>query len=311
MRHHAEDLQTIYEILETYPKPLAVLDFFCGEVGHEFGAAQCLGGQFYDKYHDSAHVIALCWQGASILYANLSDDQIEFADKKRSRSGDKRHDGGRKIHWLNKMKHGDRIKKIKNVIAYQAPQDVAEKAMERVHGLGADRQWARVERRLTHMGFIFPAGEERPIQEPYIALFDRNERHQPERNTRVWQVRLFHRWAKSFGFKLVVISDFYPRQWKGVICIPFADRNLDRLCNVIRHSVLYATPPSGVGNAGMVFGCNFVALGIWSRRQRNIMPSIVEGRGFQHFGTLTEPEGDVANRVREYLMGLQGNEVFC
>lgn len=303
MRYYAKDLQAIYEILETLPKPLVVLDFFCGEVGNEFSAAQCLGGQFYDKYHDAAYVAALCWQGASLLYTNLSDAQIEFTDERRSRSGDRRHDGGRKIHWLGKMGHNKHIEKIKNIIAHQVPQDVAEKAMERLHGLGSDKQWAQTEKRLTRTGFIFSVGKERPIQEPYIAIFDRNERHQPERNTQRWQIDLFHKWAHEFGFQLAIISDFYPRsQPDNVIRFAF-NRDLDLLCNIIRHSVLYATPPSGSGDAGMTFGCDFVGLGVWSQRTRDIMPKVVEGRGFRHFGILDSPDGKAANKVEKYLMG--------
>lgn len=301
MRYYAKDLQTIYRILETYPGPVAVLDFFCGEVGCEIRAAQSLGGQFYDQYRDTIRVVALCWQGASLLYTNLSDDQIEFTDKKRSRSGNKRHDGGRKIRWLNQMGHGDHIKRIKNVVAYQAPQDVAEKVVERMHGLGSDKQWVLGQERLTRTGFVFSVGGKRLIQNPYIALFDRNEKHQPERNTRRWQINLFHKWAREFGLRLAIISDFYPRsQPDNVIRFTF-NRDFDLLCNITQHSILYAAPASGAGDAGMTFGCNFVGLCAWSRRTKDIMPSVVRGRGFQHFGILAAPDGMVANKVKEYL----------
>lgn len=300
MRHHAKDLQTIYRILEAYPKPLAVLDFFCGEVGCESRAAQSLGGQFYDKHHGEAHVVALCWQGASLLYTNLSDDQIEFTDKKRSRSGDKRHDGGRKIHWLTKMGHKGSMKKT-NIVVRQAPQDVSEKAMIRMHKLDVVKQWTQAEERLTRTGFVFSAGGRRLIQDPYIALFDRNERHQPERNTRRWQIDLFHKWAREFGFRLVVISDFYPRsQPDNVIRLTF-NRDLDLLCNITRHSVLYAAPASGAADAGLVFGCDFVLMSPRPKKLRNVLPKLITGRGFQHFGLLDSPDGAVANKVKEYL----------
>ena len=85
MQYFAKDLQSVYKILETLPKPLAVLDFMCGPVGCEFSASQSAGGQFYDKWNQDARVVALCWEGASILYSNISNDQIEFTDKARSR----------------------------------------------------------------------------------------------------------------------------------------------------------------------------------------------------------------------------------
>jgi hypothetical protein len=306
MRYHARNLQGIYEILETLPKPIAVLDFFCGEVGHELGVTQSLGGQFYDKYHDVARVVALCWQGASLLYTNLSDDQIEFTDKKQSRSGDRRHDGGRKIHWLRKQGHGVRIAAIAGIVARLGAQDVSEKTMVRQHGLSAVEQWARAGKRLARTGFVFSTEGERLVQNSYIALFDRNERHQPERNTQRWQVDLFHKWAHEFGFQLVIISDFYPRpQPDDVICFAF-NRNFDLLCNIIRHSVLYVAPPSGAGDAGMVFGCNLVETGSQPKKYRDVLLKVIMGRDFQHLGVLNSPNGETANKVREYLIHLMG-----
>jgi hypothetical protein len=339
MRYFAKDLPSVYKILETLPKPLAVLDFMCGTVGHEFAASQSIGGVFYDKWHQGAHVVALCWEGACILYSNVSDDQIEFTNKKQSRFGDKEAKGWKRKRWLIRQGHTDSIEftnkarsrledgwgmglerfrwskkqgctdgiaAIPGIVVRWGPYDVSGKAMKRYHELDNVSQWEMIRERLTRTGYIFSTEEPPLIQEPYIAIFDRNERIGPDRNTHTWQVELFRQWAKEFGFKLAVISDFYPRRWESVISVPFADRNLDRLCNVIYHSVLYAAPASGSGAAGWVFGCNFVALGVWNSPHwpmltKNVLRGVVEGRGFQHFGFLDSRDGEVANRIRKYL----------
>jgi len=43
---------------------------------------------------------------------------------------------------------------------------------------------------------------------------------------------------------------------------------------------------------------------------RDVMPGVVEGRGFRDFGVLDDPSGDVARRVGEYLAGKR-DEIFC
>lgn len=306
MKYFAKDLRSVYGILETLPKPLAVLDFMCGTVGGECPVTQSVGGQFYDKWSRDAKVVALCWEGASVLYSNVSDDQIEFTDKVLSRLGDRDGKGWKRKYWLEKQGHGNRIAAIAGIVARCGPIDTSAKGMKKYYGMDHTKQWKMLEERLTRTGHVFSTGNPPLIQEPYIAIFDRNERISPRRNTHKWQVHLFRHWAQSFGFKPVVISDFYPRQWEDVIRIPFADRNLDRLCNIIHYSVLYAAPASGSADAGQVFGCNFVQLvldtnDVWPILTKTMLPSVIEGRGFQHFGILDSPDGEVANKVGEYL----------
>ena len=305
MRYYAKDLYFVYKILETLPKPLAVLDFMCGGVGDEIGAVQSFGGQFYDRWSQNARVVALCWEGASLLYANVSDDQIEFTDKAQSMLGNKEGKPWKRQYWLKEQGHTERLAAIAGTVARKGPFNASGQAMKRDYNIDTPQRWRMIKERLTRTGYVFSTGNPPLIQEPYIAIFDRNERFSPMRNTRHWQVKLFRRWAKDFGFKLVVISDFYPRRWwEDVIRFSFADRNFDRLCNIIRHSVLYAAPPSGSGCAGMVFGCNFVNLceePLWPMLFRDVIPGVFEGRGFRYFGTLTELNGEVADNVREYL----------
>ena len=306
MQYFAKDLQSVYKILETMPKPLAVLDFMCGPVGCEFSASQSAGGLFYDKWNQDARVVALCWDGASILYSNVSDDQIEFTDKVLSRLGDNEWKGWKKKFWLAEQGHKAKIDAIAGIVAHGGPYDVSNKAIRRDYGLGNAKRWRIIKERLTRTGYVFSTGNPPLVQEPYIAIFDRNEPSDPKRNSRTWQVELFRHWASRLGFKLVVVSDFHPRQWQDAIHIPFADRNLDRLCNVISHAVLYTAPASGSGHAGMIFGSNFVLLcaawwRTWPMITRDIMPGVLEGRGFRHFGVLDSPDGEVANNVKEYL----------
>jgi hypothetical protein len=315
MKYFAKKLPSIYEILKTLPKPLALLDFMCGTLGGEVTVTQGVGGQFYDKWHQDARVVALCWEGASILYSNISDDQIEFTDRRQSRRGDKVGKGWKRKYWLAGRGHREKITAIPGIIAHGGPYDVSAKGMKKWHGLDMVTQWKMIKERLVRTDHVFSTGEPPLVQEPYIAIFDRNEQIQPERNTHMWQINLFRQWAQDLGFKLVVISDFYPRRHQGVIHIPFADRNLDRLCNIIRHSVLYAAPASGSGSVGMVFGCNFVHLcmawwDVWPTITRNVMPGVVKGRGFQDFGVLDDPSSEVARKVGEYLVRKR-DEIFC
>lgn len=305
MKYFAKDLRSVYGILETLPKPLAVLDFMCGTVGCEFAVSQSVGGEFYDKWSRNVRVVALCWEGASFLYSNVSDDQIEFTDKALSRLGDRDGKGWKRKHWLDEQGHEGRIATMAGIVAHCGPYDVSAKAMGKYYKLDTSKQWLMVKERLTRTGYVFSTRDPPLIQEPYIAIFDRNERLGPNRNTHVWQVELFRHWAQSFGFKLVVISDFYPRHHQDVISVPFADRNLDRLCNIIHHSTLYAAPASGSGCAGWVFGCNFVGLmmghDFWITLTGDVVPSMLEERGFRYFGILDSPDTEVANKVGEYL----------
>lgn len=305
MRYFAKNLRGVYEILETLPKPLAVYDFASLVVGHEVRVAQGKGVRFYNKYRDSAHVVALCWGGAGILYSNISDDQIELVDKEPCRLGNRKRQFWKKIRWLGDQGHRKRLAAIEGIMVRYDPHNVKDRAVRKRMGgfnfLAA--HWKRIGKQLHRTQHVFSTGGPPLIRGSYIAIYDRNERHQPERNVHKWQIELFRCWAKEFGLRLVVISDFYPRQWKDTIRMPFVDRNLNRLCNVIRHSALYAAPSSGCGNAGMIFGCNFVALSKWSNRAADLPANACEGRGFQYFGFLDKPDGTVANKIREYLKG--------
>lgn len=296
MRYQASTHEEIYNVLRSLPGPLAVLDFFCGELGWELFVSQALGGRFYDENKNGARVVALCWKGCAILYENISDDQIEFADVKASMSGNKRHDGVRRVR---KLKY-DRMPG--NVIACLGPVICAPDAVFRYHKMAAEELLAQTANRLARTQYVFDSPGDRVIEEPYIALFDRNEKHRPGRNTRMWQIKLFHRLAQECGLRLAVISGFYPRRPPGgAIWLKMRHRDLDLLCNVARHSLLWGGPVSGGGEAGLLFGCHAVAFGRWVDRQAPFIRRLVTDRGFRWFGTLDNPTGDVALEVRKYL----------
>ena len=206
MRYSAESLSQIYDILEEMPKPLAVLDFMCGELGWELFVAQALGGRFFDRNKGKSRVVALCWLGGSVLYENVSDDQIEFVDIKKSMKGNRRHDAGGKIRWLREIGHVSRIQEI-GIFAHLGPTDVSAKGMYRVHGWQDKDVFRNVARRLARTRFVFRSSAPRLIEKPYIAIFDRNDRHHSRRNTKLWQINLFHRWAQKYNLELW--SDFW------------------------------------------------------------------------------------------------------
>lgn len=304
MRLAAENLGEMYDLLRELPKPIAVFDFTAGELGSELWGAQYLGKLFYEKWRNEASVVALCWKGCCLMYENVSDVQIEFLDKEDSMRGNQAHDCGRsRFHWLKETRHQARINEIASIVGYSPPTDVRNKRL--VHDFGVDQ--ARILEKLiewyTESQYVFKPPGERLIEDDYIGLFSRNEPGGHWRNTKQWQIELFHSWTRRYGLRLVVVADLWPRELPAdMVHIKPEHRDLDLICNVVHYSRLYATPASGAGELAAVFGCNFVSLGQWPvKGDVHLLGKLVESRGFRFFGVLEESGGKVACEVERCL----------
>lgn len=304
MRYQASTLNHIYEILSEMEKPIALFDFVSGEMGYEALCAQAVCGRLYDNFASKIPVVALCWKGGSLLYDNVSHHQIELGDIGLSMIGNFSHRG--EIRWASLVlnRHRDCIESIAGITEYiPAMYWVGGHVSERrlLGYLSPDRleeQGYPVTRqsliyctkeRLVETQFIFGSDDAKLIETPYIALFDRNEPRagrSRERNVILWHINLIYNIAKSFGLRLVVIHGLHPRRLvEDVMYVDMGHRDMDRLCNIIRNSLLFVTPACGVAEVATIFGCNLLTtqrLGVG----HNDLIEMITRRGFDYLDVL-------------------------
>ena len=306
-----------YKIIESTTGSKAIIDFISGEMGNEVLLAQSLGGVFYDKHQQQNRVIALTWQGCSLLYANVSHDQIELDSDEISPewNKDRYTTGEQRFNWLLQQQHRSRLRALSNIKARLGPFWLScgltigsysrngyfiKEGFYKQYG----RYWRIATNRLGKTQPVFDSG--RPlVQDNYISLFDRHERHDPKRNVPQWQVHLFHRWATQLGIKLVIISDLYPRKLpEGVIRIQSPHRDMTAIANIVQNSLLHGAPASGAGELAFVFGCNYVQLGDSSLTISHlynplIFAPVLRARGYKHFG-IFNPENTWRRRLGKF-----------
>lgn len=305
MRYEAANLDEIYSILADMPGPLAVLDFMTGELGYEVLATQCFGGHFYKKWRKRSRVVALCWKGCCLIHENVSDDQIELTSAEDSMQGNRAHDCGRsRLKWLREAGHESYIRGIAGVIGYSPPTHARNKRLYRRYGMDQVAIFQKLAKQYGETQYVFQPPEKRLIEENYIVAFCRNLPTGSHRNTEPWQLELFRQWANRYGLRLAIIADLWPREFPAdVIHIKPAHRDLDLICNVVHHSLLYGGPASGASELAAIFGCNLVAFGRWPRGDEGLVGQFVTNRGFRYFGILRTKNDDVARRIEEYLGG--------
>jgi len=322
MRYAARTLGEVHDILASFNGPIAIADFFAGEIGTEVICyAQTLIYNFYHAHKDHVHVVALCWQGCSLLYSNVSDSQIELLDTEVSLLGNVGHSGEEKYRWLVENGHTERIAAMDHVVERFGPcywkghamdhlQGLVPRHHEYVEALGGRVKTAPKAKfmadQLVETGAVFRSPLLPATGATHIAIFDRNEKLEPWRNTKLWQIKLFHKWAQELGIKLVVMAGLYPRSGlpDDIIHLTPVHRDMDLLCSVMQNALVYAAPESGAGNLAALFGCNYVSLMEWSRGRFWFEEELLRGlreRGFHCFGVLDKPDGPVARRVEVYL----------
>ena len=321
MRYVAHALEEVHDILASFDGPIAIADFFAGEIGTEVLCyAQTLIYNFYHAHKDHAHVVALCWRGCSLLYSNVSHSQIEFSNTEVSLLGNVGHSGEEKYQWLLENGHVEKVAAMDNVVERFGPcywkghavdhlQGLVPRHHEYVETLGGRAKTSPKAKfmadQLVETGAVFRSPL-LPVQSRYIAIFDRNEKLEPHRNTKLWQIELFHEWAQELGIKLVVMAGLYSRSGlpDDIIHLTPVHRDMDLLCSVMQNALIYAAPESGAGDLAALFGCNYVSLMEWSRGRKWFGEELLRGlreRGFHYFGVLGEPDGPVARRVEVYL----------
>lgn len=318
MRYFVRNLQGLYETLDRIPGPKALLDFLCGEMGYEVLMAQALGGSFYEKHKGRARVVACCWKGSALVYSNVSDDQIELDNLEVSTLGSRLHRGEDKWDWLVQQGHLEKGAALGGVIQRLGPYYWGNGAPDanRLQGVSApppldSRQVCYsgfvkfISRRLVAEQFRFQPYGERLVQQPYISVFDRNETHQPHRNTQLWQIELMRSWAQKRGYRLVVISDLYPRPLPDdVIRFSPPHRDMEMLCNIVRYSTLHASPTCGAAEWAQVVGCHYLQLTPYTADYSpSLFMDLLKNRGFRYFGVFDKRNPWVEWRVQRYLSG--------
>ena len=303
-RFYLRTLPEIHKLLALLAckQPVAVFDFFSAEMGYEVLGVQALCGKFRDE-HPEHMVVALCWKGSSILYSNVSDIQIELDQARVSMQGNTKHTGIPRYAWLERRGHYRIVRSIEGVTAHIGPSYWAggSPTARRLQGhiardylapLDTNRLgfiWATL-KRLTDSQHIFKAETGRNLPHPYIAIFDRNEIHRKHRNTQEWQVMMLWNEAQRYGLNLVVVAGLYPREWpEGIAQLHPQHRDLDLLCDVVSNSLFYAAPTCGAAEAGLLFGCNFLALGEAKYGHEELV-QFATVREFAYLGLLDVPE---------------------
>ena len=308
-QYTAKTLSEVYEIIEAISGSKAIIDFISGEMGNEVLLSQSLGGVFYDRHQQHNRVIALTWKGCSLLYDNVSHDQIELVSDDINAEWNKNRytTGEQRFNWLLRQQHRSRLLALSNIRfrlgafwiscgvtigGYSREGYFAKGGFNQQYG----RYWRIATNRLGKTQPVFNTGS--PLVEgAYLSLFDRHERHDPKRNTQLWQIRLFHSWAKQLGIKLVVISGLYPRKLpQDIIRIHSPHRDMTAIANIVQNSLLHGAPASGAGELACVFGCNFVQLGDNSSLGSHlynplIFAPILRVRGYKHFGLFNPEKG--------------------
>lgn len=282
-------LGEIYELIGSLDSSIALFDFTCGELGYEVLMAQSVGREFYLEHRDTHKVVALCWKGCSVLAENISDIQVELDNTDVSIIGNKKHRGNPRYNWLEEMGHWESIEMLPNVKERFGPvywggdrRGIAGRSEMKV---SCDKIREIATRNVVEYGKVIRPLAPIVIDGNYTVLFDRNEKHQRKRNTRLEHIEHFYKESKDKGESLVILSGLYPREDLPGDVIRFQPRHrdIDLLCSLIRHCSLFVCPDSGMGEAGLVLGTNMVLISVLNelnKKRWDLMSSMATARGF-------------------------------
>ena len=307
-------LNELYQVLHALEKPIALWDFFSGELGHETLYVQALGGKFYDDNKQTACVVALCWKGCAILHQNVSDIQIELDGVGISTMDSAAHKGEGRYLWLINHGHVEAVDGIPGIVARFGPaywqngkKNSLQGKIPTNHYLEQDgykTDWhgatAYIADRLERTGFRFDAGD--PIVDrAYISLFDRNDRLKTFRNTQDWHFQFARELADANGLGLVVLKGWYARPCP-VEAIEFHAmyRDLRTFINIVTNAVIHLSPPSGTSELAMVAGCDLAALSFYKEHE-DAGEKLLRRRGFRYFNYLTGLHSDLSDAVRLFV----------
>lgn len=300
IRIKVTSLEEIYNSLamlsQSFGK-LSVFDFVCGELGYEALMTQAIGGEFFKNNHSQTTVVSLCWKGCSRLAVNTSHAQVELDNIKYSIAGNVSHSGNPRHQWLNKNKHRQKVDSLSFVNNHvgpmfwkggmggiggdcQASQTFGEQDMFTIRKMAADYvTWSQFK-------LLKEENSEPLVEMPYIALFDRNEKHMPRRNTTVEDIEYYSEYAKQNGLGFVVISGLYPREILPDNTIHFCPehRDIDLMVNIASFCEMFITPPCGIGEVAAITGANIVMIGElnkYEKKQWDIVSRMSTERGFR------------------------------
>lgn len=316
----AKTLPAIYDILCALTKPIALWDFFSGELGHEALYIQALGGKFFDDNRClSLPVVALTWKGCSILHQNTSDLCVELDDADVATMDSEAHRGEGRYRWLLDQGHVEAIEDILGIKARFGPaywQNGKRNSLQGhiptnhyLEGDGYKTDWhgatAFIADRLQRTGFRFDAGP-RIVKAPYISLFDRNDILKTFRNTQDWHFEFARELADANGLELAVLKGWYERPCP-VDAIEFHARHRDlaTFVNIVTNSALHLSPPSGTSELAMIAGCDLVALSYYKEHE-DLGEKLLRRRGFRYWHYLTGPDCEMANDVRQRVKEKSG-----
>lgn len=310
-----KNLDELYAVLHSLEKPIALWDFFSGELGHETLYVQALGGKFYDDNKASTRVVALCWKGCAILHQNTSDVQIELDDVEVATMDSEAHRGEGRYNWLvSDRDHVEAIDAIPGIMERFGPAYWQNGKRNSLRGRiptnhyleqdGYRTEWHGatnyIADRLARTGFRFDAGEP-IIARPYLSLFDRNDKLKTFRNTQDWHFQFARELADDNGLELAVLKGWYTRPCP-VKAIEFhaKHRDLRTFINVITRAAIHLSPPSGTSELAMVAGCDLAALSYYKEHEA-LGEKLLRRRGFQYFNYLTDLNCDLADEVRLFV----------
>jgi hypothetical protein len=304
--HVVKNLNGVYAALRSLDGPLALFDFLSGELGHESLYVQALGGCFYDEWAERATVVGLCWKGCSILFQNTADVVVELDDADVSTMDSAAHRGEGRYNWLVDAGHVEAMGAVPGIKERFGPSFWQNGKKNSLQGciptnhylerVGYRTDWhgatAFIADRLERTGFRFDAGE-RIIQEPYISLFDRNDKLKTFRNTQPWMFEWAADLAAEFGLRLAVLQGLYPRPAPpGALAFYSEHRDLRTLCNLTMNAVLHLSPPSGSTELAMIAGCDLLELGFVYKEHLPLGEQLLRRRGFAWLGVMEGPDDD-------------------
>lgn len=306
MRYRATNLNEIYQAIREMGDSIALIDFIFGELGYELVVAQTLAREFYNVHKAEARVVALAWRGCPIILSNVSHDQIELMDIARSTRGNRRHKGaGDRYAWLQSVGHVDEISNLPNVIAHSPPLPAMDKQLQMRFGKIHTHLLEEMAELLVGEKHIFEPPDERLIREPYITVFDRNDKHYAVYNTQMWQIRSLHKIAAQYDIKLAVLSGYNPQKMpEDVLHFVWRYRDLDLLCNLVHNSLFFAGGAISATETAAAFGCNLLYLNPFPKRgiEGKHICRMAEGRGFRCLGILHgESKSDAISNMTNFL----------
>lgn len=314
-RYTAKTLDGIYEILRGLDGPVALFDFFSGEMGHEsmYGFACAL--KFHGDHRDTRRVVALTWKDCGILYQPVSDVQIELDDVDVATMDSVKHRGEGRWSWLMDQGHVEAVDALPNITARFGPAFwqggkgwwlqgcVESKGYLEANGYKTnwDGSLRFIHDRWQQERFTFDAGPRR-FERPYLALFDRNDILKTFRNTLDCHFEFARELADENGLDLVVYKGWYARPSPvEAVELYSKHRDLWTFVNVVQNCELFLSPPSGASELAMLVGCDHVQLRPY--KQHPLLADFwLTKRGWRYFGVL-EGELDEAlmAEVRQFV----------